>query len=266
MAGAGTQRPDPARVTLLWDGTNPAAATAAGELRRQVPFVAADEATVAVVLGGDGFMLRTMHRLLDAGSTIALYGLNLGTVGFLLNGYRASGLQERLASAQPAVLHPLRVDAVGPDGSVLRALAINEMSLLRASAQSAHVRLRIDDGAVEVDELQGDGVLVATAAGSTAYNRSAGGPIVPLSAELVALTPIAGFRPRHWRGALLDAATRIAIEAVDPGKRPVQAAADHHELGRVVSVTVQRAVDRQLTLLFDPQHTLERRILQEQFR
>lgn len=254
------------RLALLVDRTNPAARQAADDLCAVHAFVPEHDASVGVVLGGDGFMLRTLHRLMEEGLTLPVYGLNLGTVGFLLNRLNLHGLIDRVAAAEPTVLHPLRMEALGPDGSASRFLAVNEVSLLRASAQSAHVRFAIDDGDIEVEDLHGDGVLVATAAGSTAYNRSAGGPIIPLSANLIALTPLAGFHPRNWRGALLDAATTVQIEALDPVKRPVHAAADHHEVGLVTSVRIRQATNLELTLLFDPQHTLESRILREQFR
>jgi NAD+ kinase len=253
------------RITLLVDEANARAREVAATLRARYRFVAEDRAEVGVVVGGDGFMLRTLHRLLDDGRRLPVYGLNLGTVGFLLNDLDADGVLERLAAAEPSELHPLRMHAQMLDGTQTVHLAVNEVSLLRASAQSARVRVTVDE-TVQIENLYGDGVLVATAAGSTAYNRSAGGQIIPLSARLLALTPIAGFRPRGWRGALLDAATAVGIEVVDLDKRPVQAAADHREVGTVRSVMIRQAEDVALTLLFDPHHTLEARILREQFR
>jgi NAD+ kinase len=253
------------RIALLVDHANPEARAVGAGLQARYPFNPEDRAEVAVVVGGDGFMLRTLHRLLDEGRRLPVYGLNLGTVGFLLNDLDADALLERLAAAEPSELHPLRMQAQMVDGTATNHLAVNEVSLLRASAQSARVRVTVD-GTVQIEDLYGDGILVATAAGSTAYNRSAGGPIIPLSAQLLALTPIAGFRPRGWRGALLDAGTAVGIEVVDLDKRPVQASADHREVGMVRSITIRQADHAALTLLFDPHHTLEARILREQFR
>jgi NAD+ kinase len=253
------------RIALLVDEANPRAREVGTTLGARYRFTAEDLADVGVVVGGDGFMLRTLHRLLDDGRPLPVYGLNLGTVGFLLNDLDADGLLERLTTAEPTELHPLRMHARMLDGTETTHLAVNEVSLLRASAQSARVRVTVD-GTVQIEDLYGDGVLVATAAGSTAYNRSAGGQIIPLSAKLLALTPVAGFRPRGWRGALLDASTAVEIEVVDLAKRPVQAAADHREVGTVRTVTIRQADDAALTLLFDPHHTLEARILREQFR
>jgi NAD+ kinase len=254
-----------AAVTLIVDDASPKAREAAAALGSRYTFVEEPEAHVGVVLGGDGFMLRTLHRLLDSGHRLPVYGLNLGTVGFLLNRFELDGLWERLTAAEPTVLHPLRMRAEVDDGRESSYLAVNEVSLLRASAQSAHVRIMVD-GQLQVEDLYGDGVMVATSAGSTAYNRSAGGPIIPLSAPLLALTPLAVFAPRGWRGALLDAATTVHVEVLDAVKRPVYAAADHHEVGRVRAVAISQARDADLTLLFDPHHTLEGRILREQFR
>jgi NAD+ kinase len=252
-------------MALVADLTSAAAREAADALRARYGFVEEADAEVGVVVGGDGFMLRTLHRLLEVGRDLPVYGLNLGTVGFLLNRFELDGLQERLAAAERTVLHPLRMQAMATDGTEMSYLAVNEVSLLRASAQSAHIRITVD-GQLQVEDLYGDGVMVATAAGSTAYNRSAGGPIVPLSAQLLALTPVAVFAPRGWRGALLDTATTVHLEVLDDIKRPVYAAADHHEVGRVQTVRIRQAEDARLTLLFDPHHTLEGRILREQFR
>lgn len=252
-------------AALIFDEANPAAVHAAEQLSQACTFVELEGADVGVVLGGDGFMLRTLHRFLAEERALPVYGMNLGTVGFLLNRFGVDDLAARISQADPTVLHPLRMRALHPDGTESVQLAVNEVSLLRASAQSA--RLRIDvDGATQVDDLYADGALVATAAGSTAYNRSAGGPIIPLSARLLTLTPLAGFRPRGWRGALLDATTCVRLNVVDADRRPVHAAADHREVGRVVAATVEEASDISLVLLFDRNHTLESRILREQFR
>jgi NAD+ kinase len=253
------------RVALFVDESNPRARAVAADLRDRYAFADVSEATAGVVIGGDGFMLRTLHRMLDEDRRLPVYGLNLGTVGFLLNQLDLEGLFGRLAAAEASDLHPLLMDAVMLDGSERTNLAVNEVSLLRASAQSARVRITVDD-TVQIDDLYGDGVLLATAAGSTAYNRSAGGPIIPLSARLLALTPVAAFRPRGWRGALLDAATTVRLEAIDVDKRPVHAAADHREVGQVTAVTIRQADHMPLRLLFDPHHTLEARILREQFQ
>lgn len=261
-AEPGTANPT---AVLIVDDTNPAARDAADTLQSHYRFVEEVDAEVGVVVGGDGFMLHTLHRLLDSGRDLPVYGLNLGTVGFLLNRFEVGGLWKRLEAAESTVLHPLRMRAVAVDGTEMSYLAVNEVSLWRASSQSAHVRITVD-GRLQVEDLYGDGVMVATAAGSTAYNRSAGGPIIPLSAQLFALTPVAVFAPRGWRGALLDVATTVHFEVIDGSKRPVYAAADHHEVGRVHKVDISQAEDARLTLLFDPQHTLEGRILREQFQ
>lgn len=260
------QHPGPdSAVALIVDTSSRRARDAATTLGSRYTFVEEADADLGVVVGGDGFMLRTLHRLLDTGHRLPVYGLNLGTVGFLLNSFEVEGLGERLADAEPTVLHPLRMRAEAEDGRESVYLAVNEVSLLRASAQSAHVRITVD-GQLQVEDLYGDGVMVATSAGSTAYNRSAGGPIIPLSAPLLALTPLAVFAPRGWKGALLDADTTVHVEVLDPAKRPVYAAADHHEVGRVHAVSISQVRDADLTLLFDPHHTLEGRILREQFR
>ena len=221
-----------------------------------------EQADVLVALGGDGFMLETQHRFL--GRNRPVYGMNRGSVGFLMNDYREEGLPERIARAQAAVLHPLRMRAECADGRTHAALAINEVSLLRQTRQTAKVRILVD-GKERLAELACDGVLVATPAGSTAYNLSAHGPIVPLSANLLPLTPISAFRPRRWRGALLPSSAVVVFEVLEPDKRPVSATADYTEVREVrrVEVREDRRVD--LTLLFDPDQALSERILAEQF-
>ena len=221
------------------------------------------EANVIVALGGDGLVLQTLHRTMDAPKPI--YGMNRGSVGFLMNEYSDHGLPERLASAQPSIIHPLIMHARDIGGRDTTARAINEVSLLRQTYQAAKLRIEVDDS-TRLDELIADGVLVATPAGSTAYNLSANGPILPLDAPLMALTPLSPFRPRHWRGALLPDAARVTIEVLEADKRPVAAAADHFEIRRVTRVNV--AMDRatSLILLHDPGHSLDERILREQFR
>lgn len=251
-------------LTLIADARNPLALDAATSLRARHAFVDEDEADVAVVVGGDGFMLHTLHRLLGDGRDLPLYGLNRGTVGFLMNAFRVDGLDDRVAEAVATVLRPLEMTAVTMDGEHVVELAINEVALVRASAQTAKIRISLDD-AVGLDQLVGDGVLVATAAGSTAYNRSAGGPIVPVAARLLTLTPIAAFHPRGWRGALLACDNVVHFEVSEPHKRPVNATADSREVHNVTTVSVRECPDRALRLLFDPGHGLETRIVAEQF-
>ncbi len=222
----------------------------------------AARAEVIVALGGDGLMLQTLHRYLDR--ELPIYGMNRGTVGFLMNAYSEDDLLERLDNAEDATLHPLRMIASSAEGSVREALAINEVSLLRQTRLAARIRISID-GRVRLEELICDGVLVATPAGSTAYNLSAYGPIVPLGAAILALTPISAFRPRRWRGALLPSAAHLRFEILDAAQRPVSAVADMSEVRDVVEVRVEEAGEVSLHLLFDPEHNLEERILREQF-
>lgn len=221
-----------------------------------------EDADVLVPLGGDGFMLQALHRYASLGKPF--YGMKLGTVGFLMNHHDPEGLVGRLHAAEPAVLHPLEMLAESESGASVGSLAYNEVSLLRQTRQAAHVSIELN-GQVRLEELICDGVLVATAAGSTAYNFSAQGPILPLGAGVVALTPIAAFRPRRWRGAVLLADTEVKFRVLDPYKRPVSATADSHEVRDVVEVTVRESRDRSVTLMFDPDHRLEERMLAEQF-
>jgi len=221
-----------------------------------------DEADVIVALGGDGFMLQTLHRHGGLGKPV--YGMKLGTVGFLMNHYREDQVLERIASAEPAVLRPLEMLAHTESGATVGSLAYNEVSLLRQTRQAAHLAIDLN-GKPRLDELICDGVMVATPAGSTAYNFSAHGPILPLGSSVIALTPIAAFRPRRWRGALLKSGTEVRFRVLDPYKRPVSATADSHEVRDVTEVTIRESRDRTVTLLFDPEHNLEERILSEQF-
>ena len=207
-------------------------------------------------------MKPTLHHFI--GRDVPIYGMNRGSVGFMMNVYREHGLMERLKRAQPVTLHPLRMVARQADGRVIDALAINEVSLLRQTRQAAKLRIRID-GKVRIDELVCDGVLVATPAGSTAYNLSAHGPIVPLGAGILALTPISAFRPRRWRGALLPHTATLVFEILEEGKRPVSAVADYTEAREVANVEVREDRSIGLRLLFDPEHNLEERIIAEQF-
>jgi len=221
-----------------------------------------EEADVIVALGGDGLMLQTLHRMMEKPKPI--YGMNFGTVGFLMNEYSEADLPARLAAARPSILHPLAMEATDTKGHKTFARAINEVSLLRQTSQAAKMALIID-GAVRLPELIADGVLVSTPAGSTAYNLSVNGPIVPLGAPMMTLMPISAFRPRRWRGALLPDSARVAIEILEADKRPVAATADHFEIRRVARVEVATDHDTSLVLLHDPGHSLDERILREQF-
>ena len=233
------------------------------EMTRRYGNVPADEADILVAIGGDGFMLQTMHG--HIGLKKPIYGLMKGSVGFLMNQYEADlELPERLARAESAILHPLRMVARGDSGVEMAALAFNEVSLLRQTKQAAKVRIYINE-TVKVDELICDGILLSTPAGSTAYNLSAHGPIIPLGAKIFALTPISPFRPRRWRGALLPCDVGAKFEILDHHKRPVSATADAFEVRDVVEVKVAEATDVDLQIMFDPEHNLEDRILNEQF-
>jgi NAD+ kinase len=221
-----------------------------------------EDANVIVALGGDGFMLRTLHRFLPA--DLPVYGMKLGNVGFLMNRFHEDSLQNRLQMASIVELNPLCMLAVTEAGNEATALAINEVSLLRQLNQAAHIRILVN-GSVKVEDLVCDGVLVSTAAGSSAYNLSAQGPILPLGSEALALTPISPFRPRRWRGAVLPSWARVRFEILDYYKRPVSATADAQEIRNVISVDVFEEKNVTLKLMFDPDHSLEQRILDEQF-
>jgi NAD+ kinase len=217
---------------------------------------------VIVALGGDGLMLQTLHKFMNSGKPI--YGMHRGTVGFLMNEFAEEGLSERIANAQVTVIHPLVMRAMDAQGRAHEHRAINEVSLFRQSAQAAHLRILID-GQERLAELSADGVLVATPAGSTAYNLSAQGPIIPINAPLLALTPISPFRPRRWRGALLPDKAEVTIEVMEADKRPVAAVADHDEVRSVRSVDIRMDHGISINMLFDPGHNLDERILREQF-
>jgi NAD+ kinase len=240
----------------------PAARDARKRLEKRYGSVTPAQADIVVALGGDGLMLQTLHRNIRRGTPI--YGMNLGTVGFLMNTYREAGLLQRLRKARQVRLTPLRMVAETTRGRRFEVIAINEVSLLRSSRQTARIAVSVD-GRKRLADLYCDGALVATPAGSTAYNLSAHGPILPLGAGLLALTPINAFRPRRWRGALLPRDSKVEFTILDPHKRPVAAAADSVEIAHVARVTVTEATDIGLTLLFDPEHDLEERILKEQF-
>jgi NAD+ kinase len=221
-----------------------------------------EQADIIVALGGDGFMLETLHHYMAR--RVPIYGMNRGTVGFLMNDYREDDLLERVAGARSVTLHPLSMSARQIDGSRVAALAVNEVSLLRETRQTAKLRIVID-GVVRMEELIADGALVATPAGSTAYNFSVGGPILPLAANLLAVTPISAFRPRRWRGALLPHTAKVRVEVLEAEKRPVSAVADSTEVRDVREVEIVEDRSIALTLLFDPEHALEERVLKEQF-
>lgn len=221
-----------------------------------------NEARIIVALGGDGTMLETLHNFYASGKPI--YGMNRGSVGFMMNPYRAENLPERLSHAQSVTLHPLRMRAVTKEGREVDAIAFNEVSLLRQERHAAKVSVSVDD-IERLPELVCDGILVATPAGSTAYNLSAHGPILPLSANVLALTPISAFRPRRWKGALLPSHVAIRFEVKDPLARPVSATADSTEVRDVARVEIRESKSLSVTLMFDPDHNLEERILKEQF-
>jgi NAD+ kinase len=240
----------------------PDAQAALVEMRAAYKDAGERDADVIVALGGDGFMLQTLHHFLRHKKPI--YGMNLGSVGFLMNEYSRDGLEARLTAAEPAKIHPLRMKAVTADGQTQEALAFNEVSLLRETRQTAKIRIIVDDK-IRIGELICDGVLIATPAGSTAYNLSAHGPIMPIDAALLALTPISAFRPRRWHGALLPHRARTRFEIRDPNKRPVSAVADNLEVRNVSSVDVAEDRSISMTMLFDAGHSLDERILAEQF-
>ncbi|MBF0095561.1 MAG: NAD kinase [Alphaproteobacteria bacterium] len=243
-------------------GESPPAQDSLRRLTQRYAHVSPDQADVIVALGGDGFMLETLHRYLHR--KVPIYGMNRGTVGFLMNTFNEEDFMTRLESAQPVELHPLRMTARRVNGEVVEALAINEVSLLRETRQAAKIRVLLDRR-VRLEELICDGVLVCTPAGSTAYNVSAHGTILPLSANLLGLTPISAFRPRRWLGALLHHTADVDFEVLEPGKRPVSAVADYTEVRNVSEVHIREDRSISMVLLFDPGHSLEERILMEQF-
>jgi len=240
----------------------PEAAAARVRLARRYGNAPPKEADVVVALGGDGLMLSTLHDFMGTG--VPIYGMHRGSVGFLMNDYAEDGLVERLEAANLAIVRPLLMHARDVSGAERRAKAINEVSLWRQTYQAAKLRILVD-GKERMGELVADGVLVATPAGSTAYNLSAQGPILPIDAKLLALTPISPFRPRRWRGALLPNRAHVRVEVLDPGKRPVAAVADHFEVRDVASVDIEEDGTTELPILFDQGHGLDERILREQF-
>jgi len=240
----------------------PEASAARDALVARYGEVPEENADIVVALGGDGFMLETLHRTLPSHRPV--YGMNRGSVGFLMNSYDEDGLLDRIAAAEQAVIHPLTMKARDTAGRVHEVMAINEVSLLRQTYQTAKLRVLID-GKVRMAELICDGALVCTPAGSTAYNFSVHGPIIPLSGQVLALTPISAFRPRRWRGALLSHKDRVTFEILEPEKRPVSAVADNVEVRDVIQVDVAEDRSVRLTVLFDAGRSLEERVLAEQF-
>ena len=253
---------DPRRALVA--SPTPAARAAEERLRAVYDFAPVEEADMIVALGGDGFMLQTLHAMLEGRRIMPVFGMNLGTVGFLMNEWRLDGLDQRLARAKSFKVNPLRMTVDTVDGEQFSIPAINEVSLLRETRQTAKLEVEVN-GRIVLPELVCDGVLVATPAGSTAYNLSAHGPILPLGSALVALTPISPFRPRRWRGAILPEATQIRFSVLNPVKRPVSAVADQREVRDVAQVEARIDRTTPLTLLFDPEHTLDDRIAAEQF-
>ena len=253
----------PQRIGLL-TSNRAVAQSAEANLRQVYDFAPDEEADIFVALGGDGFMLHTLHAMLEAGAPKPVFGMNRGTVGFLMNEWRLDCLAERIAGAKAIRVAPLAMRATTVAGETHAHAAINEVSLLRETRQTAKIEVLVD-GRVAMPELVCDGVLVSTPAGSSAYNLSAGGPILPLQAKMLALTPISPFRPRRWSGALLPEDTAVSLRVLDPENRPVSAVADQFEVREVaqVDITLDRA--RSLTLLFDPEHALDERIALEQF-
>ena len=249
------------RITFLASMAR-AAQTALSRLEARYEHTTPERADVVVALGGDGFMLHCLHEHMDR--DLPVYGMNRGSVGFLMNAYDEEGLPERIEAARCEALHPLHVTAHLADGGATEALAINEVALTRDSAQAAKIRISVG-GEVRMRELIADGVLVATPAGSTAYNLSAHGPIVPVGSKLLALTPISAFRPRRWRGALLSNEARVGFEVLERQKRPVLAVADSREIRHPTHVEVRESDEHQVTLLYDAGHNLHDRIIAEQF-
>lgn len=239
------------------------AESAAARLRDRYGHVALKDADIVVALGGDGLMLQTLHSVM--GTATPVYGMNFGSVGFLMNAFGEADLVERLAASQRTKIYPLAMTVLDASGHTQTALAINEVSLFRSTYQAAKLQI-IVDGAVRLDELICDGALLATPAGSTAYNLSAHGPILPIEAPLLALTPISPFRPRRWRGAILSNRAEVKFVTREAGKRPVSAVDDNVEFQNVLEVTVREDRSHGVTLLFDPGTSLEERVLSEQFR
>jgi len=242
----------------------PEAQAALRALRERYGHHTNEQADVIVALGGDGFMLQTLRQnmaVLRKGTPV--YGMNQGTIGFLMNEYSEDNLITRLSKAETTIIRPLKMTATSANGTYEQ-MAINEVSLFRQTQQAAHISVTVD-GKVRLDRLIADGILLATPAGSTAYNLSAHGPVIPLGAEVLALTPISAFRPRRWRGALLKSNAKVTLTTLDPEKRPLSASADNSDIRDVLSVTIEQDLETELTLLFDADHGLDEKILREQF-
>jgi NAD+ kinase len=232
------------------------------DLQREYGTIDPAEAEIIVALGGDGFMLETLHRFVN--QNVPIFGMHRGSVGFLMNPYRLEGLANRIATAQPVVLHPLEMTTWDEHGTSAKAIAFNEVSLLRETRQGAKLRITVD-GVVRLEELMADGILLSTPVGSTAYNLSAQGPIIPLDAQILALTPISAFRPRRWRGALLSHRAKVRIDCLETEKRPMSAVADFTEVRDVTAVEIYEKRNVSVTLLFDHDANLQERIFKEQF-
>lgn len=254
--------PQPFHSISFVASTVPEALAAREELAHLYGNAPLEEADIVVALGGDGFMLQTLHATMNSGKRV--YGMNRGSVGFLMNDYRTAGLRERIAASVENKFHPLRMVTEDADGHVRSALAINEVSLFRQSYQAAKLSVEVD-GTVRLEELICDGLMVATPVGSTAYNLSAHGPILPLEAPLLAMTPVSAFRPRRWRGALLSEKATVDIHVLEPEKRPVNAVADHTEVKSVLKVRIAQSRDTTARILSDPDRSWSDRILAEQF-
>jgi len=251
----------PPRVAFVASDAE-AAQQALHELRHRYGVVDPADAEIIVPLGGDGFMLESLHRFIGAG--VSIFGMHRGSVGFLMNPYALEGLPERLATAQPVILFPLEMTTYDEQGATETAIAFNEVSLLRETRQGAKLRISVD-GVMRLDELIADGILLSTPVGSTAYNLSAHGPIIPLDAEILALTPISAFRPRRWRGALLSHRAKVRIDCLEIDKRPVSAVADFTEVRDILAVEISENRNISMTLLFDREANLQERVFKEQF-
>ena len=264
QAGHGTQVDLTAMKVGLVSSHTEIARSAEKTLRRRYRFVDAEDAQILVALGGDGFLLQTLHQMLEVGEARPVFGMNRGTVGFLMNEWRLDRLPERIEAAKAIRVAPLEMRATTVGGDTFVHAAINEVSLLRETRQTAKIEISVN-GRVALPELACDGVLVATPAGSTAYNLSAHGPILPLQARMLALTPISPFRPRRWSGAILPDDTAVSLKILEAENRPVSAVADQIEVRDVANVEIRLDKERSLTLLFDPEHALDERIAMEQF-
>jgi NAD+ kinase len=250
-----------ARIACVASGSQ-AAQQGLEALERRYSLVPVEQASVIVALGGDGFMLDCLHRYLN--TAIPIYGMNRGTVGFLMNSYREQGLIERIDAAEPQQLYPLLATVTDVHGRHHEAIAFNEVAMVRYSQQSANLRIAVN-GQVRLEKMICDGVLVCTPAGSTAYNLSVHGPVIPIGSDILGLTPISPFRPRRWRGALLPRTAVVEITNLDPGKRPLGVSADSVEVRDAVKITIRADDSRPVNVLFDHGHSLEERIIHEQF-